>query len=107
MANLQVTIIIRSTRPTGKRTGSRPTASPASGYLLPAHCQGSTPRYIKAGKFYAEAEMAQKRLEWKLKAASQGFVVPEEATDPKKALRIPDVITAYLVDLRLSRRIHQ
>jgi hypothetical protein len=66
--------------------------------------KGSAARYEKVdGATYHDAELAQLRLERKLRAASQGFVVPEE-TDIAKFHRIPDVIAAYLADLRLNRR---
>jgi integrase len=76
---------------------------PPGGYYL-RHCQGSSPKYIKVGNFYDEAEMAQMRLERKLKAQSLGFTVHEENADSKKFHRIPDIIVAYLSDLRLNRR---
>jgi integrase len=105
MANLRVTIVVRTTSPEGKRgwiKANGKTDPPGPLYLR--YCQGSKPRYEKAGATFDEAEMAQMRLERKLKAHSQGFVVPEETADAKKSHRISDVITAYLADLRLNRR---
>jgi hypothetical protein len=58
----------------------------------------------KAGASFDEAEASRFRLERKLKAQSQGFLVPEETVDPKKSHRISDVITAYLAASRLNRR---
>jgi integrase len=104
MANLHVTIVVRSKRQ-GKRSwfkANGKTDPPGVYYLR--YCQGSTPRYLKAGDSYYEAEIAQVRLERKLKAQSQGFIVPEEIVGAGKAHRISDVITAYLADLRLNRR---
>jgi hypothetical protein len=78
MANLRVTIVVGS-KTEGKRSwvkANGKTNPPGIYYLR--YCQGSTPRYVKAGDSYDEAEMAQMRLERKLKAHSQGFVVPEE-----------------------------
>lgn len=46
--------------------------------------------------------MAQIRLERKLKAQSQGFIVPEEIA-PEKSDRIVERIAHYLADLRLNR----
>lgn len=104
MANLKVTIVIRTKEGNGKRNyrvANGKTDSPGSFYL--SYYQGSTPRYIKAGDTYDEAELAQIRLERKLLAASQGFTVPDETT-AQKSHRIAEVIAAYLADLRLSRR---
>jgi hypothetical protein len=105
MANLKATIVVRTTSPEGKRSWvvANGKTDPPGGYYL-RHCHGSSPKYIKAGNFYDEAEMAQMRLERKLKAQSLGFTVHEENADIKKFHRIPDIITAYLSDLRLNRR---
>lgn len=105
MANLKVTIVVRTTSPEGKRSWvvANGKTDPPGGYYL-RHCQGSSPKYIKAGNFYDEAEMAQMRLERKLKAQSLGFTVLEENSDIKKFHRIPVIIAAYLADLRLNRR---
>jgi hypothetical protein len=94
MANLHVTIIVRSTTQ-GKRSWIKANgkADPPGIYYL-RYCSGSTPKYIKAGDSYYEAEIAQVRLERKLKAQSQGFIVPEEIVGAGKAHRISDVITA-------------
>ena len=103
MANLCVTIVVRTTgikRTWVKATGKN---DPPGSYYL-RYCQRSTPRYIKAGASFDEAEVAKVRLERKLKAHSQGFVVPEETADANKSHLIPDVIKAYLDDLRLNRR---
>ena len=105
MANLKVSIVVRTTSPEGKRgwvKANGKTDPPGPLYLR--HCHGSKPRYEKAGASFDEAEASKFRLERKLKAESQGFLVPEETVDPKKSHRIPDVITAYLSDLRLNRR---
>jgi integrase/recombinase XerD len=105
MANLHVTIVVRTTSPEGKRgwvKANGKTDPPGPLYLR--HCQGRKPRYEKAGAIFDEAEASKFRLERKLKAESQGFLVPEETVDPKKSHRIPEVITAYLADLRLNRR---
>jgi hypothetical protein len=103
MAHLHVTIVVR-VKIEGKRTwikANDKTDPPGVYYLR--QCVGSTPKYTKAGNSYDEAEMAKMRLERKLKAQSQGFVVPEEIV-AQNAHRISDVITAYLNDLRLTRR---
>jgi integrase len=104
MANLKVTIVVRTTSPEGKRSWvvANGKTDPPGGYYL-RHCQGSSPKYIKVGNFYDEAEMAQMRLERRLKAQSLGLTVLEEIPN-KKFHRIPEVITAYLADLRLNRR---
>jgi integrase len=78
MANLKVVIVVRTTDE-GKRnwvpaTGKKDPA----GSLYLRHYEGSTVRYTKTSDTYEEAEMAKMRLERKLKAKSQGFVVPEE-----------------------------
>jgi hypothetical protein len=105
MANLHVTIVVRTTSPEGKRgwTKANGKTDPA-GPLYLRYCQGRKPRYEKAGANLDEAEAAKIRLERKLKARSQGFVLPEETVDAKKSHRISDVIAAYLADLRLNRR---
>src|ERR1035441_465333 len=100
MGNLCVTIVVRTTgikRTWVKATGKN---DPAGSYYL-RYCQRSTSRYIKAGASFDEAEVAKVRLERKLKAASQGFIVPEEHVDGNKSHRIPDVIKAYAHDLKL------
>jgi integrase len=105
MANLKVSIVVRTTSPEGKRgwvKANGKTDPPGPLYLR--HCQGIKPRYEKAGASFDEAEASKFRLERKLKAKSLGFLVPEETVGPKKSHRIPDVITAYLADLRLNRR---
>jgi hypothetical protein len=78
MANLKVVIVVRATDE-GKRnwvpaTGKKDPAGP----LYLRHYEGGTVRYTKTSDTYEEAEMAKMRLERKLKAKSQGFVVPEE-----------------------------
>jgi hypothetical protein len=81
MANLTVTIVVR-TKQDGKRSWVRTAGkNDPTGPLYLRYCSGSTPRYVKAGDSYDEAAMAQMRLERKLKAQSQGFVVPEETLD--------------------------
>jgi integrase len=106
MANLTVTILVRTTQD-GKRVWI-----PASGKTDPAgsyyirFCEGSRQRIIKRYKHeqqdvviesYEDAEIAKLRLERKFKATSQGFIVAEAKPSPL-AHRITDVIVAYLVD---------
>ena len=45
------------------------------GPLYLRYYHGSFPKYVKAGRFYDEAEVAKLRLERKLKAASLGLEV--------------------------------
>lgn len=81
MANLKVRIVVRATCPDGKRgwvpaTGKNDPVGP----LYLRYYQGSFPKYVKAGRFFDEAEVAKLRLERRLKAASMGFEVPAEHT---------------------------
>ena len=105
MANLKVVVVIRTTSPEGRR--GRVVASGKKDPIGPLYLRwyvGSAARHEKVeGATYHDAELAKLRLERKLRAASQGFVVPEE-TDTKKYHRIPDVIAAYIADLRLNHR---
>jgi integrase len=64
---------------------------------------GSGAKYEKAGISFHEAEIAQLRLERKLKAQSQGFTVPEEAPVPTSH-RCDIVLTAYLAYLRATTK---
>ena len=103
MANLNVTIVVR-TKTDGKRswvTANGKTDPPGSYYLR--YCQGSTPKYIKAGDNFHEAEIAQLRLERKLKANSQGFSVPEEAPTPSFH-SCSSILTSYLAYLRATTK---
>src|ERR1700693_411903 len=105
MANLHVTIVVRTTSPEGKRGWVKANGkTDPAGPLYLRYCQDSKPRYEKAGAIFDEAEAAKIRLERNLKAQSQGFFLPEETVDTKKSHRISDVIAAYLADLRLNRR---
>jgi hypothetical protein len=104
MANLKVIIFVRTTSPEGKRgwvpaTGKNDPAGP----LYLRWYEGSAARHVKAGTDYRDAESAKLRLERKLRAQSQGFVVPGDA-DTRKFHRVVDVIAAYLTDLRENRR---
>jgi len=91
MANLKVVVVVRTTSPDGRRgwqpaTGKNDPAGP----LYLRWYEGSKARHEKVeGTTYEEAELAQLRLERKLRAASQGFVVPDEA-DAKKFHRVHD-----------------
>lgn len=82
MANLKVSIVVRTTSPEGKR-GWVPAIgkSDPPGPLYLRYYQGSRPKHIKAGKYYDEAEAAQLRLERKLRADSLGFTVPNEPSN--------------------------
>ena len=104
MANIRTRIVIRTTTPEGKRSWvvANGKTDPSGSYYI-RHCVGDKPRYTHAGATYQEAELEQVRLERRLKAASIGAVIPEEAPDPR-AHRIADVIAAYLLDLSDSRR---
>ena len=105
MANLKVVIVVRTTSPEGQRGWV--VASGKKDPLGPLYLRwyvGSAARYEKVdGDTYHDAELAKIRLGRKLRATSQGFIVPEE-NDNKKYHRIPDVIAAYLADLRMNRR---
>jgi hypothetical protein len=105
MTNLKVVIVVRTTSPEERRgwvVASVKKDPPGLLYLR--WYVGSAARHEKVdGATYHDAELAQLRLERKLRAASQGFIVPEE-TDSNKFHRISDAVTAYLADLRLNRR---
>ena len=98
MANLTVTILIRTTQD-GKRAWIPATGKkdPAGAFYI-RWCEGSRSRFTKAGETYEEAELAQLRKERELKAASQGFIVPEQSKSNPMAHRITDVIEKYLAD---------
>ena len=98
MANLTVTILIRTTQD-GKRAWIPATGKndPAGAFYI-RWCQGSRSRFTKAGDTYDEAELAQLRKERELKAASLGFIVPEQSKSNPMAHRITDVIEKYLID---------
>jgi len=98
MANLTVTILIRTTQ-NGKRAWIPATGKndPAGAFYL-RWCQGSRPRFTKVGDTYEDAELAQLRKERELKAASQGFIVPEQSKSNPMAHRITDVIEKYMTD---------
>jgi hypothetical protein len=78
MANLNVNIVYRMTDPDGRRLWRLARGKdPSDNYYLQWY-EGSRQKHTKAGDNYQEAELAQMRLERKLKATSQGFIVPEE-----------------------------
>ena len=106
MANLKAKIVLRLPASEGRGwVNANGKTDPAGSYYI---------RYYLGSKMvndpvkgdYHEAELALIRTERKLKAHSQGFVVPEESKpeNAEKSHRIPDVITAYLTDLRENRR---
>ena len=86
MANLKVSIVVRTKGPDGKRgrvpaTGKNDPADP----LYLRYYEGSSPKHVKAGRFYDEAEVAKICLERRLKASSMGIELPhnhEEGTNP-------------------------
>jgi hypothetical protein len=79
MANLQVSIVVRTTSPEGKRGWVKATGkNDPAGPLYLRWYTGSKPQHKFAGKHYDEAEAAQLRQQKKLSASSQGFIVPEE-----------------------------
>lgn len=98
MANLKVSIVVRPT--VGKRTPVPATGKndPAGSYYL-RYCVGNVPKLVKAGESYRDAEIAQIRLERKLKAASQGFLVPDDVAAPSMH-RCSEALTSYLTYLR-------
>jgi integrase len=96
MANLKVTIVVRTTSSDGKRGWVPATGkNDPSGPLYLRWYEGSSAKHQFAGKFYDEAEAAQLKQERKLKASSQGFILPEEK-DTKKFHRGHDVLDSYL-----------
>jgi integrase len=61
--------------------------------------------YQRVGPDFHDAELAQHLKIREMDAASRGYVLPpEETPDIKKSHRIADVISAYLADLKESRR---
>lgn len=104
MANLKVIIVVRTKDAGGNRNwviANGKTDPPGPLYLR--WYERSMHRHTKAGNSFDEAELAQMRLERKLKAQSQGFVLRDE-TPGQKFHSIPEVMMAYLADLRLNRR---
>jgi hypothetical protein len=67
MANLKVSIVVRTKDSDGKR-GWVPAAgkNDPAGPLYLRYYNGSSPKHVKAGRFYDEAEVAKLRLERKL-----------------------------------------
>ena len=100
MANLNVTIVIRTTNPEGKRRWVRATGkkNDPSGPLYLRYCVGSDPKYFKAGNSFQEAEVAKIRLIRKLKIESVGGTVPEDVP-ADKSHRISEVVAAYIADI--------
>jgi hypothetical protein len=81
MSNLKAIIVVRTKGPDRKRgwvpaTGKNDPVGPQ--YLR--YYKGSSPKHIKAGRFYDEAEVAELRPERKLKAASMGLEGASMAT---------------------------
>jgi hypothetical protein len=104
MANLRASIVVRTKGPKRSWLIANGKTDPAGSYYV-RYSVGSTPRYEFAGATYEEAEAKQIKIENRLKAASIGAVLIEDApTDTKKSHRIEDVIAVYLDDLRLNRR---
>src|SRR5438876_5943129 len=105
MANLKVVVVVRVKCADGKRNWARAngkTDSPGPLYLR--WYEGSKQRHTKAGATFDEAELAASRLERKLKAASQGFVVPDDNSDTKNSHRGYDCLDAYLKLLRTTTK---
>ena len=101
MANLKVSIVVRTKGPDGKRrwvpaTGKNDPAGP----LYLRYYTGSYQKHVKAGRFYDEAEVAKLRLERKLKAASMGFEVPEEDSNETDLHHWRDCLSSYIALLR-------
>ncbi len=101
MSNLKVTIVVRTKGPDRKRgwvpaTGKNDPVGP----LYLRYYKGSSPRHIKAGRFYDEAEVAKLRLERKLKAASMGLEVPHEAGVGSNRHHWRDCLNCYITALR-------
>jgi integrase len=105
MANLKVSIVVRTKGPDGKRgwvpaTGKNDPAGP----LYLRYYAGSCQKHSKAGRFYDEAEVAKLRLERKLKASSMGFEVPEEHEKGKDLHHWGDCLNSYITHLRRKRK---
>ena len=106
MANLKAKIVLRLPASEGRGwVDANGKTDPAGTYYI-RYYLGSKMKQDRVEGDYHEAELALIRTERKLKAHSQGFVVPEESKpeNAEKSHRIPDVITAYLTDLRENRR---
>ncbi len=104
MANLKVSIVVRVSLPDGRRNWIAATGKDCRpGPLYLRYSVGASPRYVKAGDTFEEAELAQLKLSRKLKAAAIGAVIPEDET-ASKSHRITDVIAAYIAGLRENRR---
>jgi len=91
MANLKVTLIARE--PNGKRNWVK--ATPGMSLYL-RYGVGNKTRYEFVGTNWDDACIAQMRKEKVLRAASQGFLAPEEPVQATKSHRIADTITAYI-----------
>jgi integrase len=105
MANLNVTIVIRTTDAEGKRRWVKATGKKTdpSGTLYLRYCVGSDPKYIKAGDTFQEAEVAKIRLGRRLKIESLGGTVPEEVP-AAKSHRCDDLLNSYVAWLRTTRK---
>jgi hypothetical protein len=97
MANLKVSIVVRTTGPDGRRGSVNATGkNDPAGPLYLRWYAGSKPQHKKVdGNSFDEAEAQQLKLEKKLSASSQGFILPEEK-DTKKFHRGHDCLDAYL-----------
>ena len=104
MANLQVTICVRVKEGEKRRWVVANGKTDPAGPLYLRWYAGSSAKYEKAGASFDEAEIAQIRLERKLKAASIGAVIPNEAPLAPKSHRCTDVLTAYLAFLRTTTK---
>lgn len=97
MANLKVSLKIRVT------AGGVRSWVPATGRSIDPKgpfylcwCEGSTPKFKKAGDTYEEAQAGQIRQERRLLAASQGFVLPSEPSEGTKTHSLRDTLKHYL-----------
>ena len=103
MANLQVTICVRVKQGEKRRWVVTNGKTDPAGPLYLRWYAASSAKYERAGNSFDEAELAQMRLERKLKAASIGAVIPDEAPVPKSH-RCAAVLIAYLAFLRTTTK---
>lgn len=67
------------------------------------HCQGSTPKYVKAGDNFDEALVAKIRFERRLRAQSVGATIPEDVASPMSH-RCDACLDSYVAFLRSTRK---
>jgi hypothetical protein len=105
MANLNVTIVVRTTGPKGRRWVKATGTSDPAGPLDLRWYEGDTQRHQAVAGSFGEAEMAKMRLEKKLRAAT-----PDRERIARRRIlitrlaAIAPAIAAHLLSLRFQSK---